>query len=207
MKPITFFISTLAVAAVLTGCQGGYSKNPPIRVHQNMETQPKYKPQAQGKALSDGGVYKTTSTMQAPVAGTVARGEQRSDYEYYNGMSEQGDTVQINPVAITPELLARGGERYTIYCAPCHGGAGNGGGIMVEHGYVKPPTYHDTRLRTERDGHIFTVISNGIRNMQGYKTQIPVADRWAIVSYVRVLQRSQNAVATDVPEDKRESLK
>jgi mono/diheme cytochrome c family protein len=102
--------------------------------------------------------------------------------------------------------LARGQERFGIYCAPCHGLDGVGQGMVVKHGLIQPPTYHQDRLRHIPDGQLFATIENGIRNMPAYGPQIPTFDRWAIVSYVRALQISQQGVApppTPPPTEKK----
>lgn len=149
--------------------------------------------------------------MRIPVAGTVARGGLRENSVYYTGISKTGDTVKVMPVDLTMELLQRGQQRYNIYCAPCHSRVGDGKGIVVERatqgGYIVPATnLHEPRLLTVPDGHLFAVASNGIRNMAGYKHQISVADRWAIVAYIRALQRAQHANIADVPENVRKEL-
>ena len=105
------------------------------------------------------------------------------------------------------QLIERGQQRFNIYCSPCHGRTGDGRGIVVQRGLLPPPSFHDDRLRKVGDGHIFDVISNGIRNMPSYRAQIPVDDRWAIVSYFRALQRSQNASINDVPAEMRGAIK
>ena len=109
--------------------------------------------------------------------------------------------------ALTIQLLRKGQERYNIFCSPCHGRVGDGKGIMVNRGYVPPPTFHSERLREIQDGYLYDVITNGIRNMPAYRYQVPVDDRWAIVSYLRALQRSQNASLEDIPEPLRENVK
>jgi mono/diheme cytochrome c family protein len=141
--------------------------------------------------------------MRPPVNGTVARGFLREDAAMYLGRNEDGSFVRDNPVPVSLELMERGRNRYDIFCSPCHGYAGDGKGIIStgDYGAVPSPTYHDDRLRGVEDGYLFEVITNGIRTMQGYGYQIDPADRWAIVAYVRALQRSQNAGAEDVPGD------
>ena len=101
----------------------------------------------------------------------------------------------------TRELLLRGQERYNIFCSVCHGKSGDGQGIIMtgNYGYTPAPSYHDERLREATDGYLYDVIANGVRNMPGYAQQVPVADRWAIVAYLRALQRSQNATEADIP--------
>ena len=166
-----------------------------------MDDQPKYKAQAESKYFKNG------SAMRMPVPGTVARGELFEDTKYYYGKDADGNPVKENPVPVTMQLLKRGQNRFNIYCSPCHGLAGDGQGIVVKRGFLPPPNFHQDLVRNYPDGHIFDVISNGIRNMPSYKHMISVEDRWAIVSYVRALQRSQDATLGDVPEDIRKEIK
>ncbi len=196
-------IPTLLIAGLLlAGCfQGQPSKKPPIHLNPNMDHQQKVKAQAESKFFENG------SGMRLPVEGTVARGYLRENTVYYGGKDESGKPVAKMPVTITEKLLQRGRERYTIFCQPCHDGTGSGKGIVVKRGFMPPPSFHLDRLRNAPDGHFFDVITNGIRNMPTYRHQVPVADRWAIVGYIRALQRSQSATIGDVPQDKRNELK
>jgi mono/diheme cytochrome c family protein len=190
------------MALVVTSCyRGKPSEDPPIHLNPNMDSQPKYEAQEESE------FFENRMTMRPPVAGTVARGDLREDDAYYRGKNADGSLVARMPVDITMDLLQRGKERYNIYCSPCHDQTGSGKGIIIKKGFLPPPSMHLDRLRQSPDGHFYDVISNGIRNMPSYKHQIPVADRWAIVAYVRALQRSQNAKASDVPEEIREELK
>jgi len=107
--------------------------------------------------------------------------------------------IEKMPVPLTQELLARGEQRYKVFCVVCHGPVGNGDGMIVRRGYTKPPTYNDDRLRNAPDGHFFDVMTNGWGKMSSYASQIPPADRWAIVAYIRALQISQNPNATTTP--------
>jgi hypothetical protein len=205
MSRRSIVLITLAVftTLIVSACYRGHpSDKPPIHLNPNMDTQDKYKPQSESRFFPDG------ATMRRPVPGTVARGELREDSRYYFGKDEQGNYLTTLPVSLTHELLERGRERYNIYCAPCHGLTGAGNGIITKYNYpIPPPSFHQERLRTMPDGQLFDTITNGIRNMPSYKHQIPVRDRWAIVSYVRALQRSQNATLSDVPETIRSTLK
>jgi hypothetical protein len=186
----------------MTGCfRGEPKREPPIHVNPNMFSQEKYKPQSESKYFPDG------STMRQPVPGTVAADEWRGDSAYYRGRDENDSLIAKLPVPITIQLLERGQDRFNIYCAPCHGQVGDGQGIIVQRGYVPPPSYHQDRLRNAPDGHLFDVITNGLRNMPSYRHQVPVADRWAIVAYVRALQRSENAGINDVPLELRDKVK
>jgi len=194
-------IVLLALLGLLSCYRGKPSDAPPVHLVRDMDTQPKYKAQAPGPFFADG------SAMRQPVPGTVAQGDSGSDSRYALGLEADGRPLQQAPVEMTLTTLQRGQERYNIFCSPCHSRVGDGQGIMIQRGYVPPPSFHDERLRGMEDGTLFAVISNGIRNMPSYGHQIPVQDRWYIVQYVRALQRSQNARLTDVPENMRTSIK
>ena len=195
------YLVIIAGLLVLSGCtRNRPSEKPPIHPNPNMDIQPRYNPQAESEFFADG------KTMRTPPEGTVARGYLRTDVGYFTGVNEAGDTVQTNPRPVDMPLLQRGRERYDIYCSPCHSRLGDGQGIMISRGYIPPPSFHLDRLRSVPDGHIFWVISNGIRNMPSYRSQIPADDRWAIVAYVRALQRAQDAKIDDIPTEKRESV-
>ncbi|HOD66000.1 MAG TPA: cytochrome c [candidate division Zixibacteria bacterium] len=192
----------LAASLLLAGCyRGRPSQRTPIHMVRDMDSQPKYQPMERTEFFGNEAI------MRTPPAGTVARGQLRGDAVYFTGVTPAGDTVRQLPVAVTLPFLQRGRERFDIYCSPCHGRVGDGKGIMVQRGYVPPPTFHDARLRSVADGHIFDVITHGLRNMPAYQHQISVEDRWAIVAYLRALQRSQNASAADVPEEIRRGLR
>jgi mono/diheme cytochrome c family protein len=193
MKPLNFAAAALALLA-LAGCRGMESSRPPVHIVPNMDWQEKFDPQEANPFFADG------RAMRMPVAGTVARGFLRADDAFNTGRSGAA-FVTTNPAPLTRELLLRGQQRYNIYCAVCHGKAGDGQGIIMtgQYGYTPAPSYHEERLRAVEDGYIFQVISNGVRSMPGYAQQVPVADRWAITAYIRALQRSQNAGAADVP--------
>ncbi len=200
MKRILASYGVVASLLVLVGCRGTESSKPPIHINPNMDRQEKFIGQQENR------FFENRMAMRPPVPGTVARGFLREDSRFYYGREASGALVTELPLPATADLLARGQNRYNIYCAVCHGQAGDGKGIIMVgnggagYGYVPAPDFHVDRLRTIEDGHIYDVITNGIRNMPAYAPQIPVADRWAIVAYVRALQRSQNAPATDVPQ-------
>jgi mono/diheme cytochrome c family protein len=133
-----------------------------------------------------------------PPEGTIPRGS--LDSYRFTGVPAK------NPMPLTRELLARGQERYQIYCLPCHGFGGDGDGMVVRRGFSPPPTYHQERLRKEPDSHFFEVITNGYGAMYSYADRVPEPDRWAIIAYIRALQLSRNATIADVPPKKREEL-
>ncbi|MCF7803668.1 MAG: cytochrome c [Candidatus Marinimicrobia bacterium] len=196
-------VVVLAVLAVfLTGCfRGQPKKQPPIHPIPDMDTQPRYEAQGTSNFFAD------SMAMRQPVYGTVARGHLNDDDVFYRGMGADGQPIEHNPREVNMELLEHGQDQFNIYCSPCHSKVGDGRGIMLEYNYVPPASFHDERLQNVPDGHIFDVITNGIRNMPSYAHQIPPKDRWAIVAYVRALQRSQHAPLSDVPEEMQEKLK
>jgi mono/diheme cytochrome c family protein len=172
-----------------------------------MDNQPKYKAQSRNMMFAD------RRAMRPPVAGTVARGTTLGDSALTSGKIGEG-WVEAIPVEVDGGVLQRGRERYDIYCSPCHGLAGFGDGMvakradeLLEGTWTPPTSFHTELLRERPDGHLFNTISNGIRNMPAYGPQIEVEDRWAIVAYVRALQRSQNATVDDVPPDIRAQLR
>ncbi len=186
---------------LLLGCRGQISDKPPIHLNPDMDDQPKFEAQEANPFFADG------AAMRVPVPGTVARGAFQENVEYTTGKTADGQPVSEIPLNITLRLLKRGQERYNIYCAPCHSRVGDGQGMVVKRGFPPAPSFHQDNVRAFPDGHIFDVITNGIRNMPSYKHQIPVNDRWAIVAYIRALQRSQHASRSDVPEELRDKIK
>lgn len=185
----------LALALLAGGCRGIESDNEPIHLIPDMDWQPRYNAQEQSDFFDDG------MAMRPPVPGTVAKGFLREDTRLYTGTTENGQFVDEVPVPVTQALLERGRERYNIFCSVCHGQAGFGQGVIMtgDYGYTPAPSYHTETLRDTADGYLYEVITNGVRNMPGYAQQVPVADRWAIVAYLRALQRSQNAQRENVP--------
>src|SRR6266581_7210578 len=138
---------------------------------------------------------------RALVEGTIARGSIEQD-----ALAIPKDSDAF-PLAVTPELLARGRERFDIYCSVCHGKLGDGNGMVAQRGFRHPPTYHSERLRQAPVGHFYDVMTNGFGAMPDYSAQIPPRDRWAIIAYIRALQLSQNAPASELPVEMREKLK
>lgn len=183
------------------------STKPRIHIIQDMDNQTKYKAQARNRLFAD------RRAMRPPVPGTVARGTLDEDDSLFRGTVDDGFVEEI-PVPITMQLMERGRERYEIYCAPCHGLAGYGDGmvskraeLLQEGTWTPPASFHTELVRGRAAGHLFNSISNGIRNMPSYAPQITVDDRWAIVAYVRALQRSQSAPVEDVPPELRAQLR
>jgi mono/diheme cytochrome c family protein len=159
---------------------------------QNMHNQHKVKTYGPSTFFADG-----QGARPIP-AHTVARGDLREGV-MFTGLDSNNKPVAEIPFPVTPALLHRGQERFNIYCSPCHGRLGNGNGMIVQRGYKPPTSYHIERLRTAPIGYFFNVMTEGYGVMPTYAPQIPVADRWAIAAYIRVLQYSQNAKLADLP--------
>jgi mono/diheme cytochrome c family protein len=139
------------------------------------------------------------------VVGTVARGELQLDDHLYRGTVD-GELAQTFPFPVTAEVLREGRERYGVSCAVCHDGVGNGRGTVVQRGMKQPASFHVQRLVDAPPGYFFDVVTNGFGAMYDYSDRIPARERWAIVAYVRALQRSQNASIDDVPPAQRAAL-
>jgi mono/diheme cytochrome c family protein len=139
---------------------------------------------------------------RTPPTGTVARGWLREDEALYTGR-ENGELTAEFPFAIGAAEMQRGRERFNVYCTPCHGILGDGQGMVVQRGLRRAASYHQDRLRDEKVGYFFDVVTNGFGAMQGYAEQIPARDRWLIVAYVRALQLSQHATMAEVPAERR----
>jgi mono/diheme cytochrome c family protein len=189
----------------------------------DMYDQPRYKPLAASDFFTDG------LSARPLEPGTIPRGGLHDDEAFYLG-KEEGRLVsqipaaalkavydrdfrrsgqsfeEVDAVELRRALIMRGRERYEIFCAVCHGRTGDGTGMIVRRGFRAPPSYHIDRLREAPAGHYFDVMTNGFGAMASYANRIEVADRWAIVAYIRALQLSQNAPLDDVPDDERNKL-
>jgi mono/diheme cytochrome c family protein len=197
-------IAILIALLFLSGCTG-IQRNPPIEVWDDMKRQGKFLPQGETK-MTD--VFPDARESRVPPEGTVSRGNLTENTAYYTGM--EGDLyVGRMPVPITPELVKQGQARFNVYCTPCHDRVGTGRGIVPTRVPVwQPSNLTEQRLVDAADGDIFNTITNGRRTMPPYRFQITVADRWAIISYVRVLQRAAHSdIKADVPQERLAELK
>jgi mono/diheme cytochrome c family protein len=186
------------------------SRLPRIQLVQDMGVQPKFQAQQANPMFVDG------RAMRPKVAGTVARGddELREDAHYYTGTVDGAWSDAFPAQApLSMELMRRGQERFNIYCAPCHGTAGYGDGMIHRRAekigaskWTQPTSLHDAYVRGQAPGQLYNTITHGIRNMPPYGHAIPEADRWAIVAYIKALQLSQYASVDDVPEKARLEL-
>jgi mono/diheme cytochrome c family protein len=197
-------ILLLVTAGVLSvaGLRGSLSRRPPLEVFPDMKRQPRLRPQKPNAFFGD------HISSRLPVPGTISREMPYEDLPVHTG-TVPGTTnwVETNPWPMTAELLARGRERFTVFCAPCHSPAGDGNGIVTKYGLLKAGNFHEARLVRMADGEIFHVITRGRNQMPSYASQVPAHDRWAIIAYVRALERTRLGSAEDVPAEKRASLK
>ncbi len=183
----TALVPVLCLALLVAGCAP------------NMSDQPKYNPMTPSDLFADG------RSARPSIPGTVPYGALTSDPTFYTGRRD-GEVVERMPVALTPESLRRGRERYEIHCSPCHGRTGDGQGMVVKRGFRQPPSYFIPRLREAPDGHFFEVMTNGFGEMYSYANRVSPADRWAITAYIRALQLSEAATLEAVPSPERGRL-
>jgi mono/diheme cytochrome c family protein len=220
---VIFLLCTIAIIAVF-GFRGQTSTGPPLELFPDMVRQMKVRAQAPLNFFADG------RGPRLPVAGTVPIGYEMPKPEatetlatavgpwshphasfsggtdYYN-TGKMGDQWGTGiPVEVTRELMERGQQRFNITCVMCHGATAAGNGITKQYGLATVVSLQDERIRKMSDGEIFNTITNGKNTMMAYGPNIIVPDRWAIIAYLRALQRSQNAAIADVPEEHRSEL-
>jgi mono/diheme cytochrome c family protein len=196
MRYVLLAFLLLGVLVVsIAGFRGQASRRPPIEVIPDMDRQPKIRPQTPSAFFADG------RSSRLPVEGTVARGSHFLEIPENTGF-EPGTTnfVAVTPLPVTAQLMARGKQRYEIFCLPCHGPTADGNGITRSFGMGVVANLHDPRIVQMSDGEMFYVITHG-RNLMGpYQSQIVPEDRWAIVAYVRAQQLAHLGAAADLPE-------
>jgi mono/diheme cytochrome c family protein len=180
-------IVVVAIAFAAAGCR------------QDMHDQPKPRP------LRASTFFPDERSARPLVDGTVARGHLHEDTVFETGRNGKDEATAF-PFRVDAGVMARGRERYDIYCSPCHGRTGNGDGMVVRRGFRRPPSYHDDRLREAPIGHFVDVVTNGFGAMADYRQQVEPRDRWAIAAYIRALQLSEHASINDVPAAERTRL-
>src|SRR5437588_2022048 len=207
---------TIASVAVL-GFRGNKTTNEPWEIFPDMVRQVKVRAQAPLNFFADG------RGSRMPINGTVPIGYEMPKLQSgapaesmprafsvgtdYINTGKMGNNWGTGiPVSVTPELLRRGQERFNITCVMCHGATAAGNGITKQYGLATVVTLQDDRIRKMADGEIFNTITNGKNTMMAYGPNIMVQDRWAIIAYLRALQRSQNATVADVPPEHRADL-
>jgi mono/diheme cytochrome c family protein len=213
---LIFILVGIATLAVL-GFRGQKSARPEIEIFPDMVRQPKV------RAQSPLGFFADDRGARKPIEGTVpigyvmpAAGAGDDSFRSQLGFSAGNDYYNTGkmganwgtglPLDVTPELMARGQQRFNINCAVCHGAAAAGDGIVKQYGLATVVSLQQERIRAMADGEIFDTITHGKNTMMAYGPRVPVADRWAIISYLRALQRSQNASASDVPAEHQAEL-
>jgi len=210
---VLLVVGVVAVLAI-AGRRGSPSRRPPVEVFPDMDRQLKLRPQ------QPSGFFANEHSSQLPVAGTVARGQAvptptGTVFAFATAPVNTGrvpgttNFIETNPLPVTPARLRRGQERFTIHCAPCHGGQGDASGVTRKLGMAVVANLHEPRLVEMPDGELFNIITHGKPPtflMPSYAGPVAVEDRWAIIAYVRALQRSRLGTLEDLPAEWREKL-
>ena len=198
---LVFALLCVLVVSVL-GFRGSMSRKPPLQFFDDMDQQLKLLPQKESDFFGD------NRSSRLPIAGTVARGSHFESTPVNTGLIP-GTTngVEVIPIPVTRKLLERGQERYQISCLPCHGALGDGNGITKKYGMAVIANLHDARIVKLPDGEIFNVITHGKGLMGAYGANVVPEDRWAIIAYLRALQRGRLASVDDVPAEMQSTFK
>jgi hypothetical protein len=194
--PVKKWRSRLAAAALLpcmllmAGC------------HLDMWNQPKYGP------LDESEFFDDQTSARPLVIGTVPFQSPRLDNPLYRTVDSEGEFVREFPMEVTAEVLARGRERFNIFCSVCHDRTGSGNGMIIQRGDWErvPTSFHDERLKNMAPGYFVDVMTNGFGLMYSYASRVPIEDRWAIAAYIRALQLSQDMPIEQVPQEVRSEL-
>jgi hypothetical protein len=186
---LVYILSCLTLLTFIAGCRRN-------EMHQ----------QAIMKPLQSSDFFVDGREARNPVPGTVARGHLQIDHVFYQGKDSNGNLVDTFPFPVTLAVLQRGQQRYNIYCSACHGYLGDGNGMIVQRGMIRPPSYHIDRLRNVAVGHFYDVMTNGYGAMYSYSDRISPSDRWAICAYIRALQLSQHYPANKLTADQQAIL-
>lgn len=195
-----------------------------VACRQDMHDQPRLEPLEANPFFADG------RSARPQVPGTIARGQLQTDKHFFAGRSQEktpepvlfpvteaelertlarlagGKLADTFPFPVPREMIDRGRTRFEVFCSPCHGRVGDGGGIVVARGFRRPPSYHIDRLRQAPVGHFFDVITRGLGAMSDFSDRVPPSDRWAIAAYIRALQLSQHARLPDLLASVREEF-
>ena len=195
--------TALVFATLVAGCIGAARSEPPVVGIRNMYNQPRYDTQERQPFFAD------QRSMRPEIEGTISRESEKFIHWATGRDAKDENWLMETPAGIAkrnggPEaFIARGKDRYEVYCVPCHSYSGDGKGMVSRRAAalgasgLVAPTFHDDRLRHIPDGQLYATIKNGLRNMPSYAHNIPVDDRWAIVQYVRALQLSQMPEKTE----------
>lgn len=185
----------------ILGWRGRMSRKPPWEIIPDMKYQPKLRPQASAPFFPD------HLSSRTNIAGTIPHGQAYADTPVHTGRRPgMTNFVETLPLPVTATLLAQGQQRYQTFCLPCHSPMGDGNGITTQYGMLKAANYHDPRLVRMPDGELFNTITYGKNLMASYASQVAIGDRWAIIGYIHVLQRSRLGIIDDVPVPLRSGL-
>lgn len=196
---VVFLLLAVTTVSIL-GFRGSAFKKPPLEIFPDMDRQPKYKPQSPSVFFADG------RTDRPVPPNTVPRGAVIGNDHLIAGTTASGDWARTFPMEVTGEMMSRGQEKYQIFCAPCHGALGDGNGITKQYGMASTPSYHDDRLRDMAEGEIFNTITHGKNLMGRYGDKLSAGDRWAVIAYMRALQRAAQGSVGDLPPENRSEL-
>lgn len=211
---IIFGFICVSTVAIL-GIRGTKFTQTPLYIFPDMDWQAKYKPQGENHFFADG------RDDRPVVPGTVVRGYGwnapevfSSDIKYmpaqnpglFSGKNEQGEWLEDFPIEVNNELMEEGQKKFNTFCYLCHGKSGDGNGITKQYGMIATVSYHDERLINMANGEIFNTITNGKNQMGAYGSKLSPKERWAVIAYVRALQRAHMATITDVPVESRAEL-
>ena len=215
---LLFFLTCVAVVGV-SGFRGSHSRRPQLEIFPDMVRQNKVRPQTASEFFADqessrlfpAGTVPQTPAYKINGQPLVIDGKPVYAYEDvpFNTGHIPGTTnfVPLNPLPLTRQVLERGEQRFKINCMPCHGPAGDGKGITSKYNMFSMANFHDKRLVEMPDGEIFNTITYGKNLMGSYGANVTIEDRWAIIYYVRTLERSQLASVEDVPDSERGQFK
>jgi len=196
------FVLAVALVVIVAGPRGGLTRNRPIQIFPDMKKQMKLLPQ------KDDSFFPDSRSSRLPVAGTIPRGAPYQDWPVNTGrVTGLTNFVETIPVPVTEQLLARGKQRFEINCLPCHGPLADGNGVTKKLGMAVVANLHDARIVQLPDGEIFNTITYGKGLMGAYGPNIGPQDRWAVIAYVRALQRAQLGTIEDVPAPFQATLK
>jgi mono/diheme cytochrome c family protein len=215
---LLFFFTCFAVVAIC-GFRGSHTRRPQIELFPDMVRQNKVRPQTPSEFFPDGYSSRLYPVGTVPrsgpyvIEGVVLKIDGKPVYPYEDSPVNTGritgttNWLPVNPLPITRRLLDRGQQRYQINCMPCHGPDGDGKGITSKYNMASQANFHDKRLIDMCDGEIFNTITYGKNLMGAYGANVTVEDRWAVIAYIRVLERSQLGTVEDVPEPQRSQFK
>ena len=207
---LTLLFVVVATVSVM-GFRGSLSERPPLEVFPDMDRQPKFKPQAPSAFFADGRADRPTPAGVVAYGRSYSRQDEKflaADDHLYRGQAGDGAFARGFPqsVELGAQFLDLGRTKYNIYCSVCHGKTGDGNGITKSYGMGATPTFHDERLRGVPEGEIVNGITHGKGNMLSYADKLEPKERWAVVAYVRALQRAQTGTVNDVPPAHRNEL-